>query len=66
MKPKVLIIPQCITDIDWRQKVISTSIAAQEVKNCPEYDLESPLERDFELVLHDYYGWPKYWENVNW
>lgn len=62
---KVLIIPQCITDIDWRQKVISTSIAAQEVKNCPQYDLESPLERDFELVLHDYYGWPKYWENVN-
>jgi hypothetical protein len=62
---RILIIPECVTDIDWSKKIIDTSIGEEDVKDCPEYNQETPLERNFETVLHDYYGWPRYWENVN-
>ena len=61
---KILIIPDCVTEIDWGVKEIQIGIAKDDARNCPEYTLESPLERDFEMVLHDYYGWPKYWEGI--
>lgn len=63
---KILIIPDCVTDIDWADAQISISISREDIKNCPEYNAEATLDRDFEIVLHDYYGWPRYWENVNW
>ncbi|MCF8084275.1 MAG: PRC-barrel domain containing protein [Deltaproteobacteria bacterium] len=62
---KILIIPDCIKDIDWADRQIHINVAREDIKNCPEYDAEAPLDRDFEIVLHDYYGWPRYWENVN-
>jgi len=61
---KVLIIPECVTHIDWGEEKIRINIAKDDITNCPEYKLESPLERDFEMVLHEYYGWPKYLEGL--
>ncbi|MFP4087114.1 MAG: hypothetical protein ACLFUL_10015 [Desulfobacteraceae bacterium] len=63
---KILIIPDCVTDVNWADTRIDIDITQEDIKNCPEYDEEAPIERDFEIVLHDYYGWPKYWEDVRW
>ncbi|MEJ2024010.1 MAG: PRC-barrel domain-containing protein [Deltaproteobacteria bacterium] len=59
---KILLIPEAVTNIDLIDREIRTNIMREDMKNCPEYNEETPLDRDFEVVLHDYYGWPKYWE----
>jgi len=59
---KILIIPEAVTDIDFIERQIRTNIMREDMKNCPEFDAEATLDREFELVLHDYYGWPRYWE----
>jgi len=33
----------------------------EEIKNSPEFDPAAPVNREYEEVLHDYYGRPKYW-----
>jgi len=58
---KILLIPGAVTDIDYIDREIHTNVTREDMKQCPEYDAETPLDRDFEVVLHDYYGWPKYW-----
>ena len=59
---KVLLLPQQVESVDTPRSEIRVSLDVQEVKDSPEYNLSDPLEREFELVLHDYYGWPQYWE----
>jgi hypothetical protein len=33
-----------------------------EIKNSPEYDPTTPVERSYENTIHEYYDKRKYWE----
>ena len=59
---KVLVSPQWIVSVDWVEKQVAVNLTTGAVKDSPEYDPLKPLDLEFEIVLHDYYGWPKYWE----
>ncbi len=58
---KVLISPQWIQKIDWREGEVYIDHTREEVKASPEFDPHAPVNREYEEVLYDYYGRPKYW-----
>lgn len=57
----VLLGPNAITAIAWRDQAIETNLTADAIRHCPAYDGQAELTRDYEAFLHDYYGWPPYW-----
>ncbi len=59
---QVLISPYWIDTIDWTDKEARLELTADEIRQSPEYDPAKPIERDYEIKLHEHYGRPKYWE----
>lgn len=57
----VLLAPQAVRQMDWRDAVIRIDVTSDTVNNCPQYDGDAELTREYEAFLHDYYGWPLYW-----
>ncbi|MBU2583313.1 MAG: PRC-barrel domain-containing protein [Alphaproteobacteria bacterium] len=57
----VLLSPLAVDRIDWEDQVVTTDVTEVGVKNCPPYDIDSEISREYEAFLHDHYGWPKYW-----
>lgn len=58
---KVLIAPYWIQDVKWVDTKVSVDLTQEEIKNSPPYDPEMPVNREYEEILYDYYGRPKYW-----
>lgn len=59
---KVLISPAWIEAITWVENHVKVDLTVDAVKNSPEYDPSQPVNREHEVLLYDYYGRPKYWE----
>ena len=57
----VLLSPLSVEKIDWDDRIVTTSVNEEGVKNCPPYDIDSEISREYEAFLHDHYGWKKYW-----
>lgn len=58
---RVLIAPEWIEAIDWEDKKVSVGLSRDEVNSSPEYRPSSPLKREDEIKLYDYYRRPPYW-----
>jgi hypothetical protein len=58
---KVLVSPEWIKSIEWPQNSINLDTNRKTVLESPVYDPSSPVNRECEEVLYDYYGRPKYW-----
>jgi hypothetical protein len=58
---KVLISLQWIEKIDWSGRKVFVNLPKESIKNSPEFDPSSPVNRDYENRLYDYYGRRKYW-----
>jgi hypothetical protein len=61
---KVLIAPTWIDRIDWAEATVYVDLTRDQVKDSPEFDPSTPVNREYEVLLHDYYGRPKYWTKV--
>jgi len=61
---KVLVAPTWIHRVDWSESKVYVDLTRDQVKNSPEFDPSTPVNREYEILLHDYYGRPKYWINV--
>ena len=59
---KVLIAPHWIEAVTWVENHVKVDLTVAAVKNSPEYDPSQPVNREYEVLLYDYYGRPKYWE----
>ena len=59
---KVLVAPGWIDEVSWEDARVIVSHSRSEVENSPSYDPSTPVNRQYEEVLHDYYGRPRYWE----
>jgi uncharacterized protein YrrD len=57
---KVLLAPQWIQEIDWRNKQVRVDLERDTIKNSPEYD-PSTLDRTYEESLYKHYNRQKYW-----
>jgi len=61
---KVLVAPTWIHRVDWSESKVFVDLTRDQVKNSPEFDPSAPVNREYEMLLHDYYGRPKYWINI--
>ena len=59
---KVLISVEWIESVSWLENEVQVDVASEAIKNSPEFDPSQPVNREYEMVLYDYYGRPKYWE----
>ena len=57
---KVLISPQWIANVDWKNSNLYVNLSRQAIKSGPEYDPEK-LSRSYETELYKHYGQPNYW-----
>jgi hypothetical protein len=58
---RVLISPQALEPSLWVQEVIPSELTTEQVKKSPDVDLDQPVSRQMELLLHDHYQWEPYW-----
>jgi sporulation protein YlmC with PRC-barrel domain len=58
---KVLISPQWIKKISWSASEVKIDLAADKIKNSPEFDTIDKINRHYEEQLYNYYEYPKYW-----
>ncbi len=59
---KVLVPPAWIDSVDWAESKVRVALTREQVKDSPEYDPSTPINREYELRLYDFYCRPKYWE----
>ena len=60
-KKKVLISPQWISEIDLESERISLGLEPGSIIDSPHWDPIAPIGREYENVLFEHYGRPKYW-----
>jgi hypothetical protein len=58
---KVLIAPLWAEGFDWVERKVFVDLTQEQIRNSPEYDPRSPVNRDYENTLYDFYGRPVYW-----
>lgn len=58
---KVLVSPGWINQVNWSDAKVSVALTREQIKNSPEYDPHTPVNRAYEERLYDFYGRPKYW-----
>lgn len=59
---RVLISPRWISEISWDAKELKIDLPKEKVEESPLYNPSEPVNREYESVLYDYYGKPKYWD----
>jgi hypothetical protein len=52
----------CVERMDASNHKVGIGLSREKIKNSPEYNPLVPVTEEYQGVLHDYYGWPKYWE----
>lgn len=60
---KVVLSPEWITAIRWDTRRVHFDLDKEAIKGAPEYNAAQPINREYEEVLYDYYGRPRYWGN---
>ena len=58
----VLISPMWVESINWADAKVYVFLTKESIKNSPEFDPSQPINREYEEILYDYYGRPKYWK----
>jgi len=58
---KVLVAPDWVTSVDWQASLVRLDLSRVQVKRSPEFDPSTPVNREYEARLYDYYGRPGYW-----
>src|SRR5262249_35278948 len=58
---KALIAPPWIHDISWSRSSVSVALTRETIKNAPAFELDRPINREYEERLYEHYGRPRYW-----
>lgn len=61
----VLIIPSCFKIPEPDRSIIETDLSTRGVSESPHADSDMPVSRQYEVLLHSYYGWEPYWYYPN-
>jgi len=60
-REEVLVAVKWIDEIDWQDSHVRIILKTETVNKSPVYDPGEPINREYEEMLFDYYGRPKYW-----
>lgn len=58
---KVLVAPEWIRTISWERSDVEVNLLRERIKHAPEFDPYTPVSRDYEKQLYEYYEQPTYW-----
>ena len=58
----VLISPNWVKSIEEDRSSVEIDLKMKTIEDSPEYNPDTPVNRDYEEVLYDYYGRPTYWD----
>jgi len=58
---KVLVSPQWIERVSWKESKVFVGLSRETIKQSPEYTEEALLTRDYETRLHQHYNRQGYW-----
>jgi hypothetical protein len=58
---QVCILTDCINWVNPVDRKIGVGLTKEAIRRSPEYHPYVPMNKEYQVVLHDYYGWPKYW-----
>ncbi len=58
---RVLLRPQWINSVDWAERRIHTNMTRAAIEKSPTWNPDSPISREYELRLHQHYGYAPYW-----
>lgn len=58
---KVLIAPEWITSMRWDERKVHVDADSRRIRESPTFDPSTPVNREYEARLYDYYGRPAYW-----
>ena len=58
---KVVVSPGWISSVDWAAKKVNVDLTRDQIKDSPAYDPGTPVNREYEARLYDFYGRPRYW-----
>jgi hypothetical protein len=58
---KVLVARLWIDEVSWFDSKVTVDMTKEAIQKSPEFDPSAPVNREYEEVLYDYYGRPKYW-----
>ncbi|HTV57984.1 MAG TPA: PRC-barrel domain-containing protein [Verrucomicrobiae bacterium] len=61
---RVLIHPQWIKRVSWKNRMIYVNLSRELVGKSPAWDARQPLSRSYEIQLHKHYGSAPYWTSV--
>jgi len=59
---KVLLSHGWLSSVAPEKRMIVVNIEKKRIKESPPYDPDAAIPREYETRLHDYYGWPYYWQ----
>jgi hypothetical protein len=62
---KVLVAPHWVNQLSWPDRVMHVDLSRQQIKNSPEWDPSTAINREYEARLYDYYGRPVYWDTAD-
>jgi hypothetical protein len=60
----VLVSPTWVDGVDWKRGEARMDLDQEQIENAPPYDPATPINREYELQLYDYYGRPVYWAGM--
>lgn len=58
---KVMISPRWVSTVNWQKRKVNIDLSRNEIRNSPEYDDTSTIDRDYEERLYEHYGQSGYW-----
>lgn len=58
---RVVVAPDWVRRIDWAAREVEVDLTRDQIRNSPEYDPLTQLDRGFEQQLYGYYGRVPYW-----
>ena len=58
---QVLVAPDWIRNIDWAESRVDVDVSKEKIEGCPVFYPSTPVNREYEIQLYDYYGRPAYW-----
>ncbi|MCW8964202.1 MAG: PRC-barrel domain-containing protein [Gammaproteobacteria bacterium] len=59
---KVLINTEWIDSVSWEKESVFLDLTHEAVLECPPFDPDEAVNREYEVRLYDYHGRPRYWE----
>lgn len=58
---QVLVSPTAAGKPDWDKRVVPVNLTMDQVRKSPDVDTATPVSRQEEIAMSQYYGWPAYW-----